>query len=111
MGLVTCTKCGKVYDYDKYSGICPKCARYNNGKTAAEEHQEFHDKYDGGYNHTEQESHHRYHEVYDTVKNPHEKKKNQNSKKIILILVIVFAINYLIPLLAGFISMIYRFFD
>ena len=27
--LIQCGKCGKVYDYDKYSGICPKCARYN----------------------------------------------------------------------------------
>ena len=27
--LIKCSKCGKMYDYEKYSGICPKCARYN----------------------------------------------------------------------------------
>ena len=27
-GLVTCRKCKRTFDYDKYNGICPKCARY-----------------------------------------------------------------------------------
>lgn len=26
--LVTCRKCGKVFDYQKRDGVCPKCARY-----------------------------------------------------------------------------------
>ena len=26
--LVTCRKCGKVFDYEKVDGVCPKCARY-----------------------------------------------------------------------------------
>lgn len=26
--LVTCKKCKKIFDYDKTSGICPKCARF-----------------------------------------------------------------------------------
>jgi len=26
--LVTCGKCRKVFDYEKTSGICPKCARF-----------------------------------------------------------------------------------
>lgn len=71
MGLVTCSKCKKIYEYDKYNGICPKCARYNSDKTSAQEHQEYHDKYDGGYNHTEQDDHHSYHQKYDDNKDPH----------------------------------------
>ena len=71
MGLVTCSKCKKIYDYDKYNGICPKCARYNKETSAAEEHQEFHNKYDGGYSHTAQDDHHSYHQKYDDNKNPH----------------------------------------
>jgi len=71
MGLLTCQKCGKIYDYDKYNGICPKCARYNRETSAAEEHQEYHDKYDGGYNHSAQDDHHSYHQRYDNNKNPH----------------------------------------
>ncbi len=71
MGLVTCSKCKKIYDYEKYSGICPKCARYNNESTAAEEHQEFHNRYDGGYSHNAQDNHHSYHQKYDENRNPH----------------------------------------
>lgn len=71
MGLVTCSKCKKIYDYDKYSGICPKCARYNKETSAAEDHQAYHNMYDGGYNHTAQDDHHSYHQRYDDNKNPH----------------------------------------
>lgn len=71
MGLVTCSKCRKIYDYEKYSGICPKCARYNSDSSAAEEHQELHDRYDGGYSHNAQDDHHSYHQKYDENPNPH----------------------------------------
>ena len=71
MGIITCSKCKKIYDYEKYNGICPKCARYNRETTSAQEHQEYHDKYDGGYTHNAQDDHHSYHERYDTNKNPH----------------------------------------
>lgn len=71
MGLVTCSKCNKVYDYEKYNGICPKCARYNNENTAAEEHQGYHDRYDDGYRHTAQDNHHSYHQRYDENQHPH----------------------------------------
>lgn len=71
MGLVNCSKCGKIYEYDKYNGICPKCARYNKETSSAEEHQEFHNKYDGGYSHTAQDDHHSFHQRYDDNKNPH----------------------------------------
>ncbi len=71
MGLITCSKCGRIYDYEKYNGICPKCARYNRESSAAREHQEYHDKYDGGYSHTAQDDHHSYHQRYDNNKNPH----------------------------------------
>jgi len=26
--IVTCKKCGKIFDYMKTDGVCPKCARY-----------------------------------------------------------------------------------
>ena len=71
MGLITCEKCKKIYDYEKYNGICPKCARYNRETTPAREHQEYHNKYDGGYSHTTGQDHHSYHQRYDTNKNPH----------------------------------------
>lgn len=72
MGLVTCEKCKKIYDYDKYNGICPKCTRYNRESSSAQEHQEYHNKYDGGYSHTAQDNHHSYHQRYDSNKNPHD---------------------------------------
>lgn len=122
MGLITCSKCGKVYDYEKYNGICPKCARYNKETTAAQEHQEYHNKYDGGYRHTAQDNHYSYHQKYDENHNQHkhqlagvqetlqevmgaehkvilEKKKNESakgdkkSKIIIAVLVIIFIAN------------------
>ena len=71
MGLVTCEKCKKIYDYDKYNGICPKCARYNRENSSAEEHQDYHNEYDGGYSHNAQDDHHSYHQKYDDIKNPH----------------------------------------
>lgn len=135
MGLITCTKCKKIYDYEKYSGICPKCARYNRDSTAAEEHQEYHDKYDGGYSHTVQDNHHSYHQKYDTDKNPHgrqlqgvqetlrevmgtahnatletQPKKRQMDKrsKIILgIVIFVFAVNLIFPLLGALFSLFF----
>ena len=73
MGLITCAKCKKIYDYDKYNGICPKCARYNRETSAAAEHQDYHNKYDGGYSHTAQDDHHSYHQRYDSNKTPHVK--------------------------------------
>ena len=66
--IIKCTKCGKMYDEEKYYGICPKCGRYNREEsTGDKEHQELHNMYDGGYEHTEEKNHHRYHEAYDST--------------------------------------------
>ncbi len=46
--LIQCGKCGKMYDYDKYSGICPKCARYNRLDSREDMEQDMHDRYDTG---------------------------------------------------------------
>lgn len=43
--MIRCGKCGKLYDYDKYNGICPVCARYNR-RDSADLEQELHEKYD-----------------------------------------------------------------
>lgn len=134
MGLVTCSKCKKIYDYDKYSGICPKCARYNKETSVAREHQEYHNKYDGGYSHTARDDHHSYHQRYDDNKKPHSnqlegvqqtlqdvmgadrgnleaapKKKSMDKRtKIILgIIIFVFAINFIIPILGAIFSMFF----
>lgn len=48
-----CYNCNKSFDYEKYYGICPKCGCYNKKVSAEEEHQQYHDTYDGGYQHTE----------------------------------------------------------
>ena len=127
MGLVTCSKCKKIYDYDKYNGICPKCARYNKETSAAQDHQEYHNKYDGGYSHNAQDDHHSYHQRYDDNKDPHgsqlegvqqtlrevlgaehkvtleadKASKNDKDKKIKLIFGVIFAIialNVFLPL-------------
>lgn len=71
MGLITCSNCKKLYDYEKYNGICPKCARYNRENSSEREHMEYHQKYDDGYDHSEQESHHSYHQKYDDNKSLH----------------------------------------
>lgn len=120
MGLVTCSKCKKIYDYGKYSGICPKCARYNSENTAAEEHQEFHDRYDGGYSHTPQDNHHSYHRKYDENPNLHgsetevlketQGKKNKNFKLLIGILIFIVAVNVVLPILFGIFFSIFQIF-
>jgi predicted ATP-dependent serine protease len=98
MGLVTCEKCKKIYDYEKYNGICPKCARYNRESTSVAEHQAYHDKYDGGYSHTAQDDHHSYHQRYDDNKNPHSgmKKTDKRTKIFLGIFFGVIAINVLL---------------
>ena len=106
MGLLTCEKCGKIYDYDKYNGICPKCARYNRANSSAAEHQEYHNKYDGGYSHSEQDDHHSFHQRYDSNKIPHEEPKTGGTErktvKLILGIIAVIFISTL-PVL-GFLS-------
>ena len=44
--LIRCGKCGKMYDYEKCSGICPKCARYNRPDSREEMEQDMHERYD-----------------------------------------------------------------
>ncbi len=48
--MIKCGKCGKLYDYNKYEGICPKCARYNRPDSRAEMEQDLHDRYDSNPN-------------------------------------------------------------
>ena len=44
--LIRCGKCGKMYDYEKCSGICPKCARYNRPDSREDMEQDLHERYD-----------------------------------------------------------------
>jgi len=41
-----CPKCTKMFNYEKHSGICPKCGRYTRIQTKEEEHQSLHQQYD-----------------------------------------------------------------
>ncbi|MBP3595650.1 MAG: hypothetical protein J6J44_14105 [Lachnospiraceae bacterium] len=112
MGLVTCEKCKKIYDYDKYNGICPKCARYNRENSSAQEHQDYHNKYDGGYSHNEQDDHHSYHQRYDDNKNPHANlfevqntksgKIDKKTKTIIGVVVAIIVLTTLLPFFSPF---------
>lgn len=139
MGLVTCSKCKKIYEYEKYSGICPKCARYNKQTSAAEDHQEYHNKYDGGYSHTAQDDHHSYHQKYDDNKNPHgsqlkgvqqtlhevmgaehkvdleaapkKKAMDKRSKIILGIIIFVFGINFILPIIVAIFSVFFSIFE
>lgn len=64
--MYTCSNCKKTFAYDKYNGVCPGCGRYHRKTTAVQDHQEYHDRYDDGYNHSEQDDHDRFHQKYDT---------------------------------------------
>lgn len=44
--MIKCGKCGKVYDYERYNGICPVCARYNRKDSDAAQHKRLHEQYD-----------------------------------------------------------------
>ncbi|MGN0506087.1 MAG: hypothetical protein ACI4FZ_05960 [Lachnospiraceae bacterium] len=115
--IIKCTKCGKMYDDEKYYGICPKCGRYNKAENQGEqEHQALHDKYDGGYEHTEEENHHRFHNEYDSSYQhaevqessvPQENSGPQQSRpmnKLLKILLIIFLLQFGIRILFALMS-------
>lgn len=81
-----CFNCGKKFDYEKYYGICPKCGCFNKTETAKEQHQRFHDVYDGGYRHSE----HTTGSIY--VRSAEEKKKSGRGSTIFLIASIVICV-------------------
>lgn len=45
--MAKCFSCGKVFEYEKYYGICPKCGAYNREDLPEEGHSQMHEKYDG----------------------------------------------------------------
>ena len=49
-----CLHCGKNFDEERYYGICPKCGAFHSKATPQEQHQQYHDQYDGGYRHKEE---------------------------------------------------------
>lgn len=64
--MIECSRCKKQFEEEKYYWICPKCGLYNRKDAATElEHQMLHDKYDHGYEHTEQDNHQNFHDTYD----------------------------------------------
>ncbi len=102
----TCCRCGKTFNYEKYYGICPKCAAYN--RQPGMEQEDFdvehdisakfnmeeddscarlHEQYDSAPSHRPHEQHMAYHKTYDGG-NVHEKKNGR--KWIWLILIVIF---------------------
>lgn len=80
----TCCRCGKTFNYEKYYGICPKCAAYN--RQPGMEQEDFdvehdisakfnmedddscarlHEQYDSAPSHRPHEQHMTYHKTYD----------------------------------------------
>lgn len=83
----TCCRCGKVFDYEKYYGICPKCAAYNKRDGAQDNYnidkaftarydvkddscKGLHQQYDSSSAHQSQKQHAEYHRTYDTAPMP-----------------------------------------
>ena len=83
----TCSRCGKVFDYEKYYGICPKCAAYNKRGGTQDNYdvnkeftarydvkddscESLHEQYDSASAHQLQKQHAEYHRTYDTTQMP-----------------------------------------
>ncbi len=49
--MLQCGKCGKIYSYDKFNGICPACGRYNRENSASLE-RDLHRRYDRDNSHS-----------------------------------------------------------
>ena len=79
----------------------------------SQEHQDYHNKYDGGYSHNAQDDHHSYHQRYDEDKNPHANlfevqntktgKLDKKTKTIIGVVVGIIVLTTMIPLFSPFI--------
>lgn len=105
-----CRRCGKIFNYDIYCGICPKCAYFNrpDGKEAIDYFEEDNARFERNeeYRMPEQEdTHKQLHKQYDTDEMPHKIKKKRKSvswkekerqnarrgsNKIIMLVVIIF---------------------
>lgn len=79
-----CRRCGKIFNYDIYYGICPKCAYFNrpDGKEALDYFEEDNARFERNeeYRMPEQEdTHKQLHKRYDTDETPHKIKKKRKS--------------------------------
>lgn len=81
--MIRCEKCGKIYDYEKTYGICPKCARYNRKDSNVTTERELHRKYDGNpWAHMADESHREVHRANgDTYRHQTTAQKAERRKK------------------------------
>ncbi len=83
----TCSRCGKIFDYEKYYGICPKCAAYNKRGGTQDNYnidkaftarydikddscKNLHEQYDNASAHEPHKQHAEYHKTYDTAQMP-----------------------------------------
>ncbi len=63
---MNCCRCGKSFDYEKYNGICPKCAAYN--RPPGEKPYDFDVQKDFSATYAyEDDSHARLHRMYDSA--------------------------------------------
>ena len=91
--MIRCAKCGKVYDYDRYNGICPKCARYNRKDSNFTADRNLHKQYDNTpWAHMAENHHQEVHRTnYDSTHSP-KKRTSVIIVPVIIIIVIAFSI-------------------
>lgn len=117
--IVTCKKCGKIFDYMKTDGVCPKCARYYSTTNYNEEeafldnilapaneekcsYHGQHDKTPGMSGHSE-ESHHYQNRIDDQVpffrNAPSRPNKNVSKMAVIVTVAFIVLIEFLVTML------------
>ena len=128
---IKCSNCKKNFDMEKYYGICPKCGAFNRPTTSAQQHQEYHNMYDNGYDHSEKANHQVHHDRYDNGYNhsePHNRTTNNNVDRyspyknvtevdrqkskipfILKLIIIIFIFNFVITFLFSFFSIFASF--
>lgn len=87
--MIRCGKCGKLYDYDKYNGICPVCARYNRPDSAYLE-QELHRQYDSTPNVHSAEAHREVHRRNGETSGHRKKGKAAVICVIVIVVILIF---------------------
>lgn len=88
--MIRCGKCGKLYDYDRYNGICPVCARYNRRDSTSLE-QELHEKYDNIPNAHSAEAHREVHK-----RNGEETGHGRKGKTAVICVVVIILIAFFV---------------
>lgn len=95
--MAKCYNCGKIFDYEKYYGICPKCSAYNREILPDEQHEErykednyqvkLHNEYEEG--NYQEEQYKEYEGTYHGEKILNEKKTSSVPSVLVFIILLV----------------------